>query len=228
MDKMDIAPQRDDKPIEVIYEPTTVEIEDLLITTNTPEIRYLTQQQRQCHYGSKALTVNNCELQCQADRIFKMCKCLPWFLADGKRNECRLSQYSCVKLNDAMNCDCLLPCDHTVYTYDRIAASNEIDKDQLDDDNRACRIVIIQWPYFTYRKIIRFGYLEILISFGSIASLFLGFSLVTVIELVYYFTLKVYCGAVMEASRRKCNIVKTLHVESEPRKTDVMYYDYID
>lgn len=212
-------PQRNDKPLEVIHEPTRVEI-SVQITYSTPQLRYLTRQQRRCHYESKTLTVNNCELKCQAERIFKMCKCVPWFLATSKRKECYLTQYSCVKLNDsnAMDCDCVLPCDHVSYKCEKIVFNGR---------EQVCEIKIMMWPNVLFRRRIRFGYLELLVSFSGIASLFLGFSIVTVIEFVYYFTLKVYCGTVVEASRKRCNIVK-VYVEPEPRKADVTYHNYID
>lgn len=69
-----------------------------------------------------------------------------------------------------------------------------------------------------------------LVSFGGIAGLFLGYSLIVTIEIGYYFTLRTYCGAVVQSSREQHRIVTIHVVEKIPRNVDVnqMYYPYVD
>lgn len=40
---------------------------------------------------------------------------------------------------------------------------------------------------------------NVVVSFGGIAGLFLGFSLLSGVELLYYFTLRAWCAAVRDA-----------------------------
>lgn len=55
------------------------------------------------------------------------------------------------------------------------------------------------WLVLNYLFIIRLRpILLILVSFGGIAGLFLGFSLLSGVELVYYFTLRAWCAAVRD------------------------------
>lgn len=205
---MDIGPQRDDKPWHVIYEPTIVEF-FVWITYTTPAIHHLTLHQRQCHYENEGMSLNNCELHCQFNKILKKCGCVPWFLALSQQEECSLSKYSCASLNyiDILDCNCLLPCDHTTYNGYKIMPTKE-DSSKTLHERKTCTIALSRWPTARFRRKIRFGYLDLLVSFGGIASLFLGYSLLVNFEFVYYFSLRSYFGAVLDISRKKCNIIK--------------------
>lgn len=230
MNKMDKGPQRDQKPVDVIHEPVTIKIE-AYITYTTSDLRMLLRSQRQCHYDNEALTVNNCELRCLSNRVFAKCGCVPWFLAEfGDHRECSLSEYSCANTNrtETTDCDCLLSCDHITYNCHQIAVTNNLDTSK---ESELCKIDLSKWPIMFFRKKMRFSYLDLVVSLGGIAGLFLGYSIITSIELIYYFSLKVYCSAIVEATRKKHNIIKVYVTERKvPSKPDVnpMCYNYID
>lgn len=44
-----------------------------------------------------------------------------------------------------------------------------------------------------YRREVLFGWVDLLVAFGGIAGLFLGFSLLSGVEILYYFTLRACC-----------------------------------
>ena len=120
---------------------------------------------------------------------------------------------------DVTQCACWLSCDHASYNVMQIQSSESTNQ-----------ITLRNWPTALYKREMRFGYLDLLVSFGGIAGLFLGFSLIVAIEIGYYFTLRTYCGAVVQSSREQ-NLIMTVHVvEKVPRKIDVnqIYYPYVD
>ncbi|XP_033298370.1 sodium channel protein Nach-like [Bombus bifarius] len=194
------------------------------ITYTTPDIRYLSLRQRKCYTKQDInfVNFNDCEMKCLIDKIFKYCKCLPWFLSFDGKTECPLSKYSCfnnVKI-DITQCNCWLSCDHASYSVTQIQNSSK----------NTNRVMLRKWPTALYKREVRFGYLDLLVSFGGIAGLFLGYSLFVFIEIGYYFTLRTYCGAVIQSSREQYNIMTVHVVEKIPQKADTnqKYYLYID
>lgn len=98
----------------------------------------------------------------------------------------------------------------------------------FEDKNR---IMLKNWPTALHKREMRFGYLDLLVSFGGIAGLFLGFSIFIALEFGYYFTLRTYCGAVIRLSRKQYSIMTIYVVEKYPSKkvnTNPKYYTYID
>lgn len=43
------------------------------------------------------------------------------------------------------------------------------------------------WPLVFFQREVRFGFVDFLVAFGSILALFLGFSLLSAIEILFYF-----------------------------------------
>lgn len=54
-------------------------------------------------------------------------------------------------------------------------------------------IEYLTWPIIRYKREVLFGWVDLLVSFGGIAGLFLGFSLLSGVEVIYYFTLRTCC-----------------------------------
>lgn len=54
-------------------------------------------------------------------------------------------------------------------------------------------IEYLTWPIIKYKREVLFGWVDLLVSFGGIAGLFLGFSLLSGVEVIYYFTLRAVC-----------------------------------
>lgn len=49
------------------------------------------------------------------------------------------------------------------------------------------------WPIIRYQREVLFGWVDLLVSFGGIAGLMLGFSLLSAAEIFYYFTIRAVC-----------------------------------
>ncbi|XP_076665413.1 sodium channel protein Nach [Andrena cerasifolii] len=216
------SPKPGERPIAKVYFPIDIEfIVD--ITYTTPDIRYLTLRQRECYFKQEGVrSLNDCEMNCFIDRLLARCNCLPWFLSSIDKAECPVSKYSCLNNTSANTnqCKCWISCDHTSYTV----------KGMIKSTTNVTRIMLRKWPTALYKREMRFGYLDLLVSFGGIAGLFLGYSLLTSVELGYYFSLRTYCGAVIRSSRNRYNIITVHVVEKLPRKTDLkpQYYQYVN
>lgn len=51
----------------------------------------------------------------------------------------------------------------------------------------------LTWPVIRYKREVLFGWVDLVVAFGGIAGLFLGFSLLSLVEIVYYFTFRAGC-----------------------------------
>ncbi|XP_054010864.1 sodium channel protein Nach-like isoform X2 [Hylaeus anthracinus] len=220
---IDATPKPGERPLVNPYFPIDIEfIVD--ITHATSDIRYLTLRQRECYYKRDGVNLNDCEFNCFIEKLLDRCNCLPWFLSFTDQTECPLSKYAC--LNDSriemIQCDCWLSCNHTSYSVKGI----------VKEQRNVNRIILKNWPTAVYKREMRFGYMDLVVSFGGIASLFLGYSLLTSVEMGYYFSLRTYCGAVIQSSRKVHNIV-TVHVVGKlSHKVDAdvqpKYYQYLN
>ncbi|XP_044595428.1 sodium channel protein Nach-like [Cotesia glomerata] len=197
----------------------------LTVTDASGEMRILTHSQRQCIFYDEGISYNNCMMECRKKTIHKVCGCLPWFYSKNKLEECSLEQYSCLSDNEnrlrTPKCasDCYLYCNHTTYIFETIV-------------NGDVTVVDARWPLVRYRREVRFGWLDLVVSFGGIMGLFLGYSILTTIELIYYFSLRFYCGAVVVHDDHINKRFKIINVIKKPKQvklpTTMMYYDYVE
>lgn len=65
--------------------------------------------------------------------------------------------------------------------------------DQVGLDKSYVMIEYLTWPIIRYKREVLFGWVDLLVSFGGIAGLFLGFSLLSGVEIIYYFTMRAFC-----------------------------------
>lgn len=70
--------------------------------------------------------------------------------------------------------------------------SSQISSSRKKEDFRV-NIEFLTWPIIRYKREVLFGWVDLLVSFGGIAGLFLGFSLLSGVEIIYYFTMRAGC-----------------------------------
>ena len=65
----------------------------------------------------------------------------------------------------------------------------------ISDGNKDAVVTIeyLTWPIIRYKREVLFGWVDLLVSFGGIAGLFLGFSLLSGVEIIYFFTMRAWC-----------------------------------
>ncbi|XP_037884233.1 sodium channel protein Nach [Glossina fuscipes] len=171
-------------------------------TYTTDESRQLSISQRKCifydevklQYFPDDYTFSSCMKECRMRNAIKLCKCLPpFYRPTPDLRYCDIKELSCLekhKQNITRNKDCRhceLGCSKTVYNIEKLMKSTE---------NPAYHGVLVEfltWPIIRYKREVLFGWVDLLVSFGGIAGLFLGFSLLSGVEIIYYFTIRACC-----------------------------------
>ncbi|XP_049948189.1 sodium channel protein Nach-like [Schistocerca serialis cubense] len=164
----------------------------------------------------------NCLAQCRADAIARLCHCMPFYYssADMLRTRRHLDESPSKQMNASIACHCPSLCN--VVEYDVQYSSGDFEASQFMPDeffsgkNVTGRILF--HFYFgshvstrTRRDIIS-SWNDLLSSLGGIFSLFLGCSFMTVIELLYFFTLRLFLhmrsfNTVAPRPRKKMRVV---------------------
>ncbi|CAH2075249.1 unnamed protein product, partial [Iphiclides podalirius] len=177
-------------------------------TYTTEDARQLSIRQRRCVFAdevnletSSIYTYSACMRQCRMRRCRSYCKCVPHFYpkTNGYR-QCTVKELQCIakyaaEITDVTRCSCELGCTHTVYEVEKLT---EIDTKGPEASN-SLETEFVSWPMVRYKREVLFGWVDLLVSFGGIAGLFLGFSLLSGVELVYYFTLRAWCSVWRDA-----------------------------
>ncbi|XP_060844346.1 pickpocket protein 19-like [Rhopalosiphum padi] len=159
----------------------------------------------------KSSNEDTCYIKCRMRAIHKACNCTQYFfkLYKGLGSHCGIEHIPCLIANDilqrnpqvsedepgfpkwsmpfAMNCSCRPPCSFMTYTTElryenRQFVNNEPSSSRYD--------VYLEVNYrelyaTSYRRSMRYTTQDLLVSFGGVASLFLGCSLVSIVEILY-------------------------------------------
>ncbi|KAE9544872.1 hypothetical protein AGLY_000415 [Aphis glycines] len=170
---------------------------------STPEIKYLSPRQRGCRFleesdleiSPEMYTYNMCRNQCRMDQARKLCGCVPYFyrplkkykICDVEGMHC-LDQYKefLIKLrnttgvDEKVNCGCFPPCDDVNYI--------------VEGDNTIQWFLgtnlkwgLIKYPRMRLKRNVLFGFTDVLVSIGGTAGLFLGCSVLSFLEIIYFF-----------------------------------------
>ncbi|KAG5683041.1 hypothetical protein PVAND_012348 [Polypedilum vanderplanki] len=180
----------------------------------TDDVRNLEPDDRQClndDESKSAMTLPgltylqlNCLSECRQQYLHKYCNCsISLFFPIGSYRDCNFDDLKCLnKYNDIFNyekppsinpyfndaidgmvCGCLPEChrvDYSIEITSNILSVN--DNMTLDLHYQSANIV-------KYRTDITFGWLDLMVSFGGIAGLFMGCSILSGVELFYYSSL---------------------------------------
>ncbi|EDW75033.2 uncharacterized protein Dwil_GK19918 [Drosophila willistoni] len=171
-------------------------------TYTTDDARQLSIGQRKCifsdevklNYFPDAYTFSSCMKQCRMNKAIKLCKCNPPFYKPiSNVPMCSIKDFGCLndfKMNITNIKDCLqceLSCSKTVFNIDKLIKI--VDR----PESPGVLVEFLTWPIIRYKREVLFGWVDLLVSFGGIASLFLGFSLLSGVEIIYFFTLRACC-----------------------------------
>ncbi|XP_046802644.1 sodium channel protein Nach [Lucilia cuprina] len=171
-------------------------------TYTTDDARQLSIGQRKCifhdeiklKYFPEEYTFSSCMKECRMKKAIKLCKCNPPFYKPIPNVPmCGINDLDCLSLykNNITNIkDCLqceLSCSKTVFNIEKLIKNIE------RPEAPGVLVEFLTWPIIRYKREVLFGWVDLLVSFGGIASLFLGFSLLSGVEIIYYFTLRACC-----------------------------------
>ncbi|XP_014258442.1 sodium channel protein Nach-like isoform X2 [Cimex lectularius] len=177
------------------------------MTYTTNDTRQLTAKQRKCIFKDEVnlrtypeYSYWACMTDCRMRYSMEKCSCVPFFYhkVDGFPY-CKLDGLICLSqhietMKKGLNCPCELGCDNTVYEVEKLNDAQMGEEDELE-------IGFVSWPMIRYKREVLFGWVDLLVSFGGIAGLFLGFSLLSGVEIVYYFTLRAACMVYRDGER---------------------------
>ncbi|XP_057656687.1 sodium channel protein Nach-like isoform X1 [Diorhabda carinulata] len=172
-------------------------------------------------------TSSNCLAECEASYYFRKCNCVPYYFNFIGPAQCSVSQIDCILevrkagLDSSEICDCPIQCEDDFYgvfstqtkfefnqIYDMQAYSNV----DINHDTILLNAFFIEQTQTVYLRDTIFSTIYLLSSFGGVYSLFLGCSLITVIEVIYYATARLFINlkrferASEETARRKTHI----------------------
>ncbi|CRK90740.1 CLUMA_CG004432, isoform A [Clunio marinus] len=185
---------------------------DLLITLKqtytTDDARQLSVEQRKCifpdemklkYYREGIYSFSTCMRDCRLKKTNKLCKCIPPFYMPSSESyrQCGLEDFICLmkyrgNITDIRSCrHCALSCLNTVYDIEKFSRTVVPETNKREDFR--VNVEFLTWPIIRYKREVLFGWVDLLVSFGGIAGLFLGFSLLSGVEIAYYFTMRAGC-----------------------------------
>ncbi|TMW44538.1 hypothetical protein DOY81_010383, partial [Sarcophaga bullata] len=171
----------------------------------------------------------NCELECEAKILMQKCSCVLYYLprfnpdiaiCGPNDNFCTNKVQSEIESsNKSVSCDSCLPgCFElnyqTVLTASTMIYGNFKTSDDFPPEifNASDKISDLSIMHFYYTgnifrsttKSEMFGFTEFLSNTGGLLGLFMGFSIFSIIEIVYYITVRPYCAArTMELEKKR-------------------------
>ncbi|XP_053669881.1 pickpocket protein 28 [Anopheles nili] len=173
---------------------------------------------------------NNCELECEAKLILENCGCVLYYLPKLYEDTkiCSRANARCYEqirnsialtANTSLSCTCLPGCFEISYIPDVTTAElqvgqfgiresllNNVKDEQYASKNLALIYVFVKDTYYrSFTKGELVGFTDFLSNVGGLLGLFLGFSIISLIEVIYFITLRPYCA------QRKHNHTLPLH-----------------
>ncbi|XP_049863648.1 sodium channel protein Nach-like [Schistocerca gregaria] len=179
--------------------------------------------------GRARYSYGNCVVYCRMEHLRKICNCTPYFYpSTGDTRQCGLLDVKClaehrriftnlkppifipglVDGQDGMSCDCHPSC--TDINYRTELSQGQFFKSEYDRTHFFHEINItnhsILHVYFKdissirYRREVAYSWNDLLAAFGGIVGLCLGCSLLSLLELLYFFTLRPACKLLKDKS----------------------------
>ncbi|PSN55272.1 hypothetical protein C0J52_05822 [Blattella germanica] len=197
---------------EVIGDVFTVKVSPAVTVTNEA-VRNLAPKERNCIFpDERQLTIYHtytqpgCLTECRINFIVKECGCTPYYfdLNHDQTPECNLSELRCIANHSldlrffrppdgtrgfsewsSLDClHCLPTCHETVYNLE--SSLSQDNNPMLSTSRGYLDVYYKDLGVVKYHRSLMFDKMQLIVSFGGIAGLFLGVSLLSVVELFYY------------------------------------------
>ncbi|XP_061401017.1 acid-sensing ion channel 5-like, partial [Musca vetustissima] len=196
-------------------EPLQVDVECVEIITEDGFEKDATIEQRKCRFQHESnlthfpvYSKNICIQECRLNLVYSICKCIPHFYPNRIPNPKPICDYrillDCfiphedyfIKMykiskdgeRDSVPCHCVQNC--------RDAIVNKRAKYHMQKTNdlvggNSLLFAMINLPTYRLKRQIIFSFTDLMVSIGGTAGFFLGFSVLCLVEVIYYFTLRV-------------------------------------
>ncbi|XP_050430604.1 sodium channel protein Nach-like [Adelges cooleyi] len=177
--------------------------------TSAPELKRLSPSQRQCRFMNEPMdtstpvySYNICRMLCRRKLALKYCGCAPHFYMNQDNvKECDLKGLYCLspyteKLLTLQNtdgtpveCNCLMTCEDAKLFLDR--DSRRTWSYPVPWDIRF-RWAIDKYSKTRLRRDVIYSFEDLLVSLGGTVSFFLGCSVLSFVEIAYFFTIRLF------------------------------------
>ncbi|KAJ0178602.1 hypothetical protein K1T71_005377 [Dendrolimus kikuchii] len=180
-------------------------------------------------------TAKNCMLECLSNYTFQKCGCVGFYMPHNDSNQlCHFAHIDCMseaedELADieasssnsqgenVQRCDCLPSCYTVDYDAEVLKTGFDIttviktaNNGTYENDIKYSRIVVFfQQPEFvSMRRSELFGKIDFVANCGGLLGLFLGFSVLSIVEVIYFVTLRLWCSLRRDLKQEKKKIKK--------------------
>ncbi|CAO1421220.1 unnamed protein product [Diamesa serratosioi] len=204
----------------ISVKPRMIITSDELLESYVPSRRQCYNDERNLKYF-KVYTQSNCELECLTEYVLKTCKCVKFSMPHEKGTKiCAYNQVSCYHkaeadwmLEELKNsieknstnhhfCNCLPSC--TSLEYDaEISQTNfnataysivaGIATELYPEVDASVHIYFKEDHFIAIKRSELFGLTDFLANCGGLLGLFMGFSILSMVEIFYHFTLRYAC-----------------------------------
>ncbi|EDW10533.2 uncharacterized protein Dmoj_GI18494 [Drosophila mojavensis] len=162
----------------------------------------------------------NCELNCRANNMDKLCGCHTYFFEFNRTNErvCTFRDIPCLVDNfpkiitrrKKTQCPCPLTCEH--FDYDVQISNFELKLDMpvvdpfykgIEHNDAIVHIFLNSQVYRRVRVDLLSNMVTLVSNLGSAFSLFVGMSMLSLVEIIYYFTVILHKNYIQECRARQ-------------------------
>ncbi|XP_034473687.1 sodium channel protein Nach [Drosophila innubila] len=201
---------------------------------NDEAIRETSIHQRNCRFPDENIldvhgyySYSACTVQCRKDRQMELCNCSShlspntpdWQKCNMDGLECLNRHYEDLSViiaewarrrgRKGLVCDCLPSC--TEVDISTVADS----KDNIDGEETPVskiEVALIELPTERYKRNLVRGKLDLVVSIGGTTGLFVGASLLSFVEIIYYMTIRPYTTYMHENRRQqRNNLLRAVH-----------------
>ncbi|XP_073970590.1 pickpocket 13 isoform X2 [Rhodnius prolixus] len=174
---------------------------------NPPEVRELSIHQRKCRFPEEnyleiadVYAYSSCEVDCRKKEQLRLCNCSSHLMPKTQSEKCDLDGILCLNNNVAeyigqktkwgdnigLLCDCLPACNDAQY--------NTVTSTSKESTNNYSTIEIFldRLPSERYKRNVVRTRLDLVVSMGGAAGLFVGASLLSFVEIFYFFILRTH------------------------------------
>ncbi|GLH04574.1 Sodium channel protein Nach [Gryllus bimaculatus] len=175
---------------------------------NDPEVAHTSTAQRGCRLQSQGLpaypkySFSGCQVQCRADAQRHLCGCVsPLTPRAGPKDVCNLTGLQCLTKNEprlmfiksaddvagaGLACNCAHGCDDQEINH--ILSESYVE----NFSSAPVYVVLHNLPTVRFRRNVVRTKLDLVVSMGGTCGLLVGASLLSFVELVYFFTLRAW------------------------------------